>query len=109
VSRTIQPPSASTLRKYGMSAGDWRVLFAHQGGRCPACDKRFTMLRHPCVDHDHATGLVRGLLCKACNHALGVLHEDVGWLKRTAAYLERPPAVDCFDTPPRDPNGPPCS
>jgi Recombination endonuclease VII len=41
-----------------------------------------------CVDHDHSTGQVRGLLCKRCNYALGLL-EDTKSLVRAVEYLHR--------------------
>jgi hypothetical protein len=40
------------------------------------------------VDHDHETGLARGLTCASCNTALGHAHEDPERLRRMADYLE---------------------
>lgn len=105
--RPPAPPESQLRRLYGMGAIDWLNLAEHQGWACPPCGRSFTMKRRPCVDHDHRTGLVRGLLCPGCNLALGYLHEDVGWLTRAATYLSHPPAEACFDTRPRDPNAPP--
>ena len=44
------------------------------------------------VDHCHATELVRGVLCAACNTAIGLLGEDIGRLQAAMAYLQRTPA-----------------
>jgi hypothetical protein len=44
-------------------------------------------LQHLCVDHDHANGNVRGLLCNACNTAIGLFEEDVERFATAAAYL----------------------
>jgi hypothetical protein len=40
-----------------------------------------------CVDHDHATGRVRGLLCAACNAALGLLQDNPRVILSAADYL----------------------
>jgi hypothetical protein len=46
------------------------------------------------IDHDHKTGVVRGLLCKRCNSdVLGAADERSDILLRAAAYLEAPPAI----------------
>ena len=42
----------------------------------------------PLVDHDHATGRIRGLLCTHCNVALGAIRDDVGIARRLIEYLE---------------------
>jgi hypothetical protein len=58
--------------KYGLSIEDYEAMYERQGGKCALCG-------HPdrlCVDHDHQTGRVRGLLCYLCNTALGRLVGD---------------------------------
>lgn len=40
------------------------------------------------VDHDHKTGLNRGLLCHNCNRALGLLKDDIESVKNCLSYLE---------------------
>jgi hypothetical protein len=45
------------------------------------------------LDHDHATGIVRGMLCWQCNTALGLVDDDPTLLRKLAEYLEHPPGV----------------
>lgn len=40
------------------------------------------------VDHDHETGLVRGILCPNCNRALGLVRDDVEVLQQMIEYLK---------------------
>ena len=76
--------------------GGYARLYAEQGGRCAICPKvcpltgsSYEVLH---VDHDHATGLVRGLLCMPCNQTLGRVADDVTLLLAMAHYLSGPPA-----------------
>ncbi len=73
------------LRKYGISQAQFEELARIQDQRCAICDERATPL---CVDHDHRTGLVRGLLCASCNVGLGYLRDDPARLRRAATYVE---------------------
>lgn len=77
------------LAKYGMSPADWDRLFEVQSGRCAICqlheDEAGGRLH---VDHCHATGSVRGLLCRGCNTGIGKLREDPEIIRAAAAYVE---------------------
>lgn len=70
-------------RRYGLSADDISELVRHQGGTCAIC--RIKPAVH--VDHDHATGQVRGILCFACNRGLGKVGDSVEVLRAMIAYL----------------------
>lgn len=77
---------------YGMTASEYHELLEFQGGRCYVCHRRPASKRLA-VDHDHGTGAVRGLLCKACNRdILGHLGDSVEALHRAIEYLTLPPA-----------------
>lgn len=71
-------------RVHGMTEADLEVLRRGQDDRCAICWERNP--QH--VDHDHATGRVRGLLCFRCNVALGHTRDRPALLRRGAAYLE---------------------
>ncbi len=72
-------------RRYGISRTDYQVLLAAQRGVCPVCGKRSK--KTLCVDHCHATGTVRGLLCRQCNFGLGCLGDDQAAMIAALAYL----------------------
>lgn len=66
---------AKVKQRYKLSAADYYALFELQGGRCAICHVHQDEFgQRLAVDHEHATGAVRGLLCKGCNTALG-MHE----------------------------------
>ncbi|MBV9043118.1 MAG: endonuclease VII domain-containing protein, partial [Acidimicrobiia bacterium] len=62
-------------RTFGLSEADYERILASQDGGCAICG-RLPGSRNLHVDHDHATGAVRGLLCFACNVAIGHLRDD---------------------------------
>jgi len=74
---------------YGLEHGEYDKLLTGQGGLCAACRQPESMKRRLSVDHDHETGAVRGLLCNACNRAIGLAKDDPARLEGCAAYLRR--------------------
>lgn len=74
---------------YGLVREQHEALYRLQGGRCP--HGRPVSLRSP-IDHDHASGQVRGILCDPCNRFLGYVGDRPEALLNLWAYLERPPA-----------------
>lgn len=77
---------------YGLQPGEYGVLYVFQGKVCAICRRATGATRALSVDHDHKTGLVRGLLCRPCNDILGHLRDDPEAARRAAAYLVSPPA-----------------
>ncbi len=72
-------------RRYGITARDADAMLEEQGGSCAIC--RIEPAAH--VDHDHATGAVRALLCFGCNGGLGQFKDDPEVLRAAACYVER--------------------
>lgn len=90
------------LRRYGVSLHDLECLLERQNRACAICKIHWTLcvpakyprheahfLQRLCVDHCHESGMVRGLLCNACNTALGLLREDTTRFLEAARYLDR--------------------
>ena len=75
-------------KKYGIAIEDYDRLFELQDGKCAICgDSDTGKFNHLCVDHDHKTGEVRGLLCNPCNKGIGCLRDDKEILKSAIGYL----------------------
>lgn len=76
---------------YGLAKGEFDARLAHQNGMCLVCGGIMTLTgkeQTRChVDHDHATGKVRGLLCAGCNQGLGHFQDDVSRLLSAVEYL----------------------
>jgi hypothetical protein len=78
---------APHLKQYGLTLDDYEQMFLRQHGQCAICDVTVQGERM-CVDHDHETGTVRGLLCRLCNKSLGGFRDDVELLHKAVAYLQ---------------------
>ena len=74
-------------RRYGITLAKYTSLLRAQGNRCAICDDAPSKSSDWHVDHDHATGAVRGILCRHCNRALGAVRDNVETLRRAIAYL----------------------
>ena len=76
-------------RKYGITIADYDRLFDEQQGVCAICGQPRPGERTLHIDHDHETGVIRGLLCFRCNNALGDVREEYELFQRAADYLDR--------------------
>lgn len=76
---------------YGISQDQYEAMLAAQAGACAICRTLDWGGKSgvPHVDHCHATGRVRGLLCAGCNNGLGNFVDDPTRLRAAADYLER--------------------
>jgi hypothetical protein len=74
--------------KYGLTRNGYREIFNLQNGKCAICGVDLEILgTNTHVDHDHASGNIRGLLCASCNLGLGYF-EDKSKLRSAIRYLE---------------------
>lgn len=76
------------LKKFGLTPEDYDRILSEQDGKCAICfggngESLFNL------DHCHATGKVRGLLCDECNWALGHFDDDIPRIQTAIRYLEK--------------------
>lgn len=76
-------------RTHGISADEFDEMYEAQAGRCAICGTTPANQAQMHVDHHHASGAIRELLCSSCNQALGQMKEDPRLLRAAADYLER--------------------
>lgn len=74
---------------YGVSIDTYNDMFQKQEGRCAICERHQSEFRRAlCVDHDHKTEEIRGLLCLNCNRALGIFRDSIKRLNNAIKYLQ---------------------
>ena len=77
------------VSKYGIDLVEYNKLLVKQKHSCYICKKhKDTFKKRLCVDHNHKTGKVRGLLCASCNYVLGHSKDSVRILKTMIKYLK---------------------
>jgi hypothetical protein len=83
--------SQSTFAKYVLASQECceNILLQEQGGKCGICESIFYKHQDFVIDHDHATTLVRGLLCRSCNTLEGCTTNPS---QKMLSYLSNPPA-----------------
>lgn len=74
--------------RYGITRQQYVEMKDRQGGVCAVCGQANASGRRLCVDHCHATGAVRGLLCDKCNVGLANYRDNPSLLRAAADYLE---------------------
>jgi hypothetical protein len=81
---------ANNLRQsYGLTLEEFDLLMEIQNGLCGICKTLLLPTKSGThVDHDHATGRIRGLLCGSCNKGLGNFRDSSAFLLAAASYLK---------------------
>lgn len=86
--------SINLKQNYGITLDEYEVILEAQGGVCAICRQPESQIHYKtgvpknlAVDHDHASGAVRGLLCGGCNSLLGSANDDLDRLEAAIKYL----------------------
>lgn len=87
----------SMKSKYNVTQAQYEAMLDSQGGGCAICRNPAGVGRALGLDHDHTCcgenrscgKCIRGLLCSACNQAIGMMRDDPALLRAAADYLER--------------------
>lgn len=80
-------------RKYGLTPQDRQEMIDVQGNACAICGSQFENdkknKKDPCIDHNHTTGKLRGMLCRRCNLLLGYAKDSQDVLSKAISYLKQ--------------------
>ena len=79
----------SLKRNFGLTIEQYDAMSASQDNACAICRGHNKSGKRLAVDHNHATGQIRALLCSLCNTALGGFKDNPGLCRLGAEYLER--------------------
>lgn len=72
------------MYRRGITYTDYEAMYATQNGNCLICGEWQPLLH---IDHDHKTGVIRGLLCRGCNYGLGNFRDSCSNLQKAIDYL----------------------
>ncbi len=87
--RNLQSGYSRKKNSYGLSKEDIDARLIEQKNCCDLCGEAFTEKRFPCIDHNHLTGNVRGMIHSKCNLLLGHANDKTPILRQAIAYLTR--------------------
>lgn len=83
----IRKHAGHVRRKYGISQTEYNDLVAKYHNCCAICS-RPAGKRRLHVDHDHASGKVRGILCLRCNFMMYAL-DNPDWFEKATKYKNK--------------------
>ena len=92
-------------QRYNITLEDFEKMKKEQNGVCRICSKPELSIKRGmpaelCVDHNHTTNKVRGLLCTSCNFMLGYGKEDISILQKGIEYIKEHSDYGLLDTVP---------
>ena len=90
--RQLNPEKCKNSRlqkKFGISIDEYNKKLAKQKRVCAICSKSCSFGKNLAVDHCHASGVIRGLLCSKCNLGLGLFKDDIILLATAKKYLAK--------------------
>jgi hypothetical protein len=74
---------------YKITLNEYNEILIKQEYKCAICGNIKNGNRRMCVDHNHSTGEIRGLLCSRCNLGIGSFCDDVNLLTNAINYLKK--------------------
>ena len=84
-SKNKHKPREYLLRnKYGLTIDNYKSILAAQNNKCAICE---VTMSETFIDHDHYTGLTRGILCRHCNLGIGHFFDSIETLNKAIKYL----------------------
>jgi len=72
---------------FGITIEDFEKKLSLQQNKCLGCGKEFTEKGDACLDHNHTSGKIRGILCRNCNLAVGGAKDNIEILKKVINYI----------------------
>lgn len=76
------------ITKYKISVEDFNKMISEQNNNCKLCLNELKPGKGTAIDHCHATGNVRGILCLECNIGLGMFKDNIQTLRNAINYLK---------------------
>lgn len=87
--RKINSRKSYLKRVYGITLEDFMLMGNNQNWKCLICSKELSPIKMLCcIDHDHASNRIRGLLCNECNVGLGNFRDNILFLENAIIYLK---------------------
>ena len=87
----VRKRSYLLMRKYGITVEFYDSMLSDQNNSCAICEKHISEFENQlCVDHDHelfGPESIRGILCKPCNSALGLMGDTLEDIQKALAYM----------------------
>jgi len=87
--KTKKGKTAILKMLYGITFDNKRNMYRDQKGLCALCNLRLPSIDQSHTDHDHDTGIIRGLLHRSCNFVVGVFEKRKIKATQVEKYLKR--------------------